>query len=75
MKKGIYFHYFIIVNMNEHTKTIKITEKLKQNWALFCVGILFIAGFLMRLFVVLKNEIEPIDALQYMEIAKSIMEK
>ena len=59
--------------MNEHTKSIKILKKLKQNWALLCVGILFIAGFLLRLFVVLNNEIEPIDALQYMEIAKSII--
>lgn len=33
----------------------------------------FYYWFLMRLFVVLKNEIEPIDALQYIEIAKSII--
>ena len=59
--------------MNEHTNIKKIIGKLKQNWAFFCVGILFITGFLLRLLVVLRNEIQPVDALQYMEIAKAII--
>jgi len=59
--------------MNENTNFKKIIGKLKQNWSLFCVAFLFIAGFLLRLFTVLKNEIQPIDALQYIEIAKAII--
>ena len=48
----------------------RIRSFFRENWSVIFVWILFIIGFLMRLLLIWKNPVEPVDATEYMEIAE-----
>ena len=59
--------------MDSNRNKKKIVDFFQQKWAPICISILFIIGFLLRLFVIFRIPNEANDAFGYMEIAEYII--